>query len=184
PEGKIRLHYRADRESRPANKILYADLEIPASRIGVTNSTYPARFRRPSAYTAIGNRYYRRDLGNLQPPGLPPAGRSRVAVLAYKPGADPSKNLAAVARCRAERDAAPYVLVLPGLGISATPVDLGNPRWYGAPPWRDFQRMIDEGPVRLAVTSILGRDRGGPARPLLLVVRPRQAPWLEEQIHQ
>ncbi|HEX7183598.1 MAG TPA: nitrilase-related carbon-nitrogen hydrolase [Thermoanaerobaculia bacterium] len=186
PDGKLRLHYRADQEPRPTNKILYATLQVPASRIGASapNPTYTVRYRRPSAYTALANRYYRPDQGNMPAPGLPPAGTTRVAVLAYKPVADPRENLAAVARLQGGAAPAPDALVLPGLGISASPVDLGDDGWYGKPPWKDFQEMVDGVPLQLAVTTILARGSGSAVRPLLLLARAGQAPLLREQIHE
>jgi len=184
PEGRIQLSYRADQEPKPVNKILYTTVQVPASRIGSPSPspTYSVAYRRPSAYTAIANRYYRPDQGNVPPPGLPPVGTAKVAVLAYRPGSEARENLAALDRLKEAAGSGLDVLVLPGLGISAAPVDLGDPGWYGAPPWRDFQRMVDDTPIQLAVTTILARGNRG-ARPLLLLARPGQAPRLVEQIH-
>jgi predicted amidohydrolase len=182
PGGKAELFYRADQEPNPKNKVLYSTVRVPASRIGSPDNTYSAAYRRPSAYTAIANRYYRPDQGNLPPPGLPPPGTARVAVVAYRPGSEARENLAALDRLKGTAGSGLDVLVLPGLGISAEPVDLGNPNWYGASPWRELQQTVDSGPVQLAVTTILARDKGG-ARPLLLLARPGQPPRLEEQIH-
>jgi predicted amidohydrolase len=183
PQGKAELFYRADQEPDPRNKVLYSTVRVPAARIGAPDPAYSAAYRRPSAYTAIANRYYRPDQGNQPPPGLPPAGTARVAVLAYRPGADAGENLAALDRLKATAGAGLDVLVLPGLGVSSEPVDLGDPGWYGASPWREFQQAVDGGPVQLAVTTILARDRSR-TRPLLLLARPGQPPRLEEQIHE
>ena len=60
PDGVIQQIYRADDVPVPADTILYGTVDVPPYRIGTTlNPVYSVNYRRPEAYGAIANLYYR-----------------------------------------------------------------------------------------------------------------------------
>lgn len=183
PDGEIRLIHRAEDDAVPANKILYKTVDVPAFRIGNDlNPVYTVNFREPGAYQAIANLYYRPDLGNQPAPGLPPAGITRLAAMAYTPGLFPAANLATIEQTWATSGAEADVLVLPGIGLSAVPVNASNPAWASAWPWSELQDFVEDEGLQLLVTSVF-ELRGFGIRESVLALRPGQPPVLARQIH-
>ncbi|WP_428263894.1 nitrilase-related carbon-nitrogen hydrolase [Haliangium sp.] len=185
PDGALRLIHRAQEEPHPVNQILYARLQVPTARIGAAfDATYTVAERRVSAYAAIGNSYYRPDQGDQPPPGLPPAGPATVATLAYQPQADADANLTTIASLLDRRAENLDVLVLPGLGISSSPVNPTDPDWHSQPPWDRFIALLEARSIGLAVTTILDQPSGSTdPRLALLAVRPGQPPLVRPQVH-
>jgi predicted amidohydrolase len=183
PEGAIKLSYRAEQASAPADKILYYTIRVPAYRIGnAANSTYTVAQRRPGAYQGIANPYYRPDMGNQPPPNLPPVGSTQVGAVTYLPSADAAANLATLRRLwegqRAE------VVVLPGLGISRRPVESYGHAWARASPWRELQEFVDRHEILLLATTVREKfDRRKPARESVLVIQRGNPARLFGQIH-
>ena len=183
PEGAIKLSYRAEQVAAPTNKILYYTLRVPASRIGnATNRTYTVAHRRPEAYQAIGNLYYRPDMGRHPAPDLPSSGRTQVGVIAYEPASDAHANLANLRRLWSTQRA--DVLVLPGLGISVRPVKSYRQGWIKESPWRELQDFVNERRILLLATTVRERfDKTKPPRESVLVIRLGHPAKLYGQIH-
>lgn len=183
PEGAIKLSYRAEQSAPPADKILYYTIHVPSNRIGnATNLTYTVRQRRPSAYQGIANLYYRPDMGNQPPPGLPPVGSTRVGAITYVPTGDAKANLATIGRLWAEQRA--EVVVLPGLGLSRRPVESYKRRWANASPWRELQEFANQHDILLLATTVRERfDERKPLRESVLVIQRKSPAQLFGQIH-
>ena len=183
PEGAIKLSYRAQQAAAPADKILYYTIQVPADRIGnATNSTYTVAQRRPSAYRGIANMYYRPDVGNQPPPGLPPVGSTQVGAVTYLPSNDAKANLVTLRRLWAEQRA--EVVVLPGLGISRRPVESYRRGWAHASPWRELQEFADRHEILLLATTVRERfDARKPSRESVLVIQRGSPARLFGQIH-
>lgn len=183
--GQALLVYRTETAPEPRNVILHHTVRIARARIGAgPNAAYTVRARQPEAYQAIGNAYYRPDLGSKPVPGLPPAGPTRVAVLAFRPGGDPAGNVARVRDEWARAGAAADVLVLPGRAVTAQLVDTSDPRWASAAPWAALQAFVDTSGLRLLATTVFERPgAGAPVRESLVVLQPGRAPILRASIH-
>jgi predicted amidohydrolase len=183
--GQTLLAYRARTAPEPRNVVLRHTIRVARARIGgASEPAYTVRGREPAAYRQISNRYYRPDLGNQPYPGLPPAGETRVATLAMRPGFDPATN---VARIRAEWAAGggnADVLVLPARAVTDRPVDTSSPAWSGAPHWASLQDFVNTSGLKLLVTSLLqqaGAD--APVQEALVVMRPGRPVLLRAAIH-
>ena len=183
PEGAIKLSYRAEQSAPAADKILYYTIHVPANRIGnATNSTYTVAQRRPSAYQGIANPYYRPDMSNQPPPGLPPVGSTRVGAITYVPTGDAKTNLATIRRLWAEQRA--EVVVLPGLGVSRRPVGSYKRGWANASPWRELQEFAHQRDILLLATTVRERfDERKPLRESVLVIQRKSPAQLFGQIH-
>jgi predicted amidohydrolase len=183
PEGAIKLSYRAQQAAAPADKILYYTVHVPANRIGnATNSTYTVAQRRPSAYQAIANPYYRPDMGNQPPPGLPPVGSTQVGAVTYLPSDNAQANLATLRRLWAEQCA--EVVVLPSLGVSRRHVESYRRGWANASPWRELQEFADQREILLLATTVSERfDKRKPSRESVLVIQRKSPARLFGQIH-
>jgi predicted amidohydrolase len=186
PDGEIQLIYRTEEDpAGPSNKVLYYTVDVPNYRIGTgLNPTYSVNFREPQAYSAIGNLYYRPDLGNQPAPGLPPTGVTLAGSISYQPKAfQSSANLATLQNLWDASNETAQVLVLPGRGITSAPVDTSNPAWHTSAPWTSLQSFVESEGLLLLVTTVIENDGSGDYRESLLLVRPGQAPLLRGQIH-
>lgn len=185
PAGDIQLFYRAIDVPHPVDEILMYDVNVPSYRIGnrITPS-YSVNFRRPEAYTAIGNGLYDRDTGNQMAPGLPPDGTERIASIAYRPSlTDGSANLATVAQLWAAQATQADVVVLPGRGLTSVPVPTSNPNWFRAAPWTGLQAFVEANHISLLVTTLVEADLHAGFPEALVLVQPGKAPILSRQIH-
>jgi predicted amidohydrolase len=182
--GQTLLAYRARTAPEPRNVVLRHTIRVSRARIGGAERAYTVRGREPAAYRQISNRYYRPDLGNQPYPGLPPAGETRVATLAMRPGFDPAMN---VARVRAEWTAGggnADVLVLPARAVTDGPVDTSSPGWSEAAHWALLQDFVNTSGLKLLVTSLLQQaGTGAPVQEALVVMRPGQPVLLRAAIH-
>lgn len=183
--GQTLLAYRARTAPEPRNVVLRHTIRVARARIGgAPEPAYTVRGRESAAYRQISNRYYRPDLGNQPYPGLPPAGETRVATLAMRPGFDPAAN---VARVRAEWTAAggnADVLVLPARAVTDGPVDTSSPSWSAAAHWASLQDFVNTSGLELLVTSLLQQaGAGAPVQEALVVMRPGQPVLLRAAIH-
>jgi len=185
PNGKIELIHRAESDPVPANKILYYDVDVPQYRIGTTdNPVYSVNFRKPEAYSEIANLYYRPDLDNQPAPGLPTAGVTQAASMAYKPSLFASVNLAKIQNTWAQNAGNADVLVLPGFGLTAFPINSSNPAWHTYGSWAQLQQFVEQNGLELLVTSALEfQSYNSNLRQSLVILRPNQAPELRGQIH-
>lgn len=185
PDGELQLFYRAMDVPNPANKILLYDVEVPPSRIEArTTPSYSVNYRRPEAYAAIGNGLYDRDTGNQMAPGLPPDGTTRIASITYEPApTDSDSNLDSIAKLWASEATQADVVVLPGYGITSTPVHTPNPSWFRAGPWPKLQSFVEANGISLLVTTLVEAGSGAGRAEALVLVRPGQAPILSRQIH-
>jgi len=183
PDGAIVLSYRAKESASPADKILYCTIQVPVDRIGSSNnSTYTVLERRPEAYGGIANEYYRPDLGNQPPPGIPPAGLTRVGAIAYLPSDDATVNLSTIQRLWGKEHA--DVVVLPGFGITSKPIESSRPRWYTASPWAELQEFVNRQGLLLLATTVREKfARGRPTRIAVLTIQRDIPPHLSGQIH-
>ncbi|WP_437650403.1 nitrilase-related carbon-nitrogen hydrolase [Sorangium sp. So ce362] len=185
PDGNIKVIYRTEDDSLPpADTILYQTVVVPDARIGnVSNPTYSVSHREPSAYGAIANSYYRRDLGYEPAPGLPTPGPVRVAAMAYKPALSPAHNLTTINQLWSTRSQDADVLVLPGLGASVVPVNASSSGWSSAFPWSALQTFVEQNALSLLVTTVIEYEQGETLHESLLLVRPGVPPSLHAQIH-
>jgi predicted amidohydrolase len=183
PDGTILLSYRAKESPSPSDKTLYYTIQVPIDRIGSkANPTQTLANRRPEAYQAIANEYYRPDLGNKPPPRIPPAGLTRVGAITYLPSDDAKVNLFTIKRLwdKAHAD----VVVLPGLGITQEPIESLKPQWYGASPWAELQEFVNQrGILLLATTVVENSDKEKPPRESILVFQRKKHAILYTQTH-
>ncbi|HEX8088668.1 MAG TPA: nitrilase-related carbon-nitrogen hydrolase, partial [Blastocatellia bacterium] len=183
PDGTILLSYRAKESSSPGDKILYYTIQVPIDRIGsASSSTSTVIKRKPAAYYGIANEFYRPDLGNRPPPGIPPAGLTRAGVIAYLPSSEAKVNLLNVKRLwdKAHADA----IVLPGLGITQEPIESFKPQWHRASPWGELQEFVDRHGILLLATTVFEKSgKGKPARESVLVFRRKKPARLYAQTH-
>ena len=76
------------------------------------------------------------------------------------------------------------VLVLPGLGVDARPVDTSDPNWYAASHWAALQHFVEQKGLSLLVTTVTESiPATGKRRRSLLIMQPQQSPQLHAQIH-
>jgi predicted amidohydrolase len=179
----VRLVYRTATAPEPRNVVLRHTLFVPRARIGGgPGRAYTVRARQPGAYVSLSNRSYRPDLGSPPAPGLPPAGETRVAVLALRPGFDPAANVARIRAGWAAGGGGADVLVLPARAVTPQPLDTAAPGWAASPPWDSLQAFVDRSGLRLLATSVFEATPGG-VRESLVVMRPGEPPLVRPAIH-
>ncbi|MGK4006319.1 nitrilase-related carbon-nitrogen hydrolase [Sorangium sp. So ce1036] len=185
PDGDIQLIYRTEDDPlSPGDTILYQTVVVPDERIGnASNPAYSLSHREPSAYGAIANPYYRRDLGYEPAPGLPTAGPVRVASMAYEPALFPAHNITTINQLWSMRSQDADVLVLPGLGVSVLPVSSSSSGWHSAFPWSALQGFVEQNGLSLLVTTAIEYEHQATLRESLVLVRPGMPPSLHAQIH-
>src|ERR1700733_6942951 len=183
PEGQAKIMYRADEEPLHQNRIVYYEVSIPKSRIGIwaTNPTPTVQNRRVSAYGALTNNFYTPGNHNQPAPGLPPSGITRVQLLSYSPDPSPDANLKTL-QGQVTKGTTDIVL-MPGLGYTPKPIDLGsNPNWYGDPDWSRLANFAADRDLELLVTSAVeGENRR--KNEALAVFQRGSNPRLIGQIH-
>lgn len=154
PDGDLRLVYRAEDEPIARDRVLYATIDVDASRIGnEKNGVRSVAQRRPAAYEALANAFFIPPPGTNAPPlDLPSPAPLHVA--AYVPPAGCSDACATRGLAAAmERAADARVWVLPALAVSAA--SSGSPdTWNRRPPWSDVQGLVDRHAIDLLVTSV------------------------------
>jgi predicted amidohydrolase len=185
PDGEVQLDYRADDVPAPQDTILYYTVDVPQYRIGnARNPVYSVNFRRPEAYAAIANLYYRPDLGNQMVPGLPPDGTTRIASIAYRPHPlAPPANVAKIEQLWQAAGEQADVVVLPGLGVTAFPINSADPDWHNAAHWAALQAFVENNGILLLATTALELGGSSGLPEALVVLRPYEAPRLIRQIH-
>jgi predicted amidohydrolase len=184
PSGEILKIHRAEDDPEPQNTILYQDIDVPAYRIGnALTPTYSVIARESGAYGELANTYYRRDLGYVEYPGLPLPGTVRVSTMAYEPSALYSTNLVTIEDIWAAEEGDADLVVLPALGVSMIPVDIGYPTWFVAEPFASLQAFVDENDISMLVTTLMTSDNESDLSQSILLMRSGQSPIVHTQIH-
>lgn len=185
PDGTVVVVHRAADDPAPRDTIVYATIRVPRSRIGtLLNDTYAVQKRRPAAYQALANTFYRPDSGNQRFPDLPPTGITRVGVLSYSPAESYEQNLARVRESWQGASVKPEVVVLPALGVSSETIDTSTPEWSKKAPWGALQEFIEQSDIRLLVTTVYERSwNQSLVQESLVLLRPGRSPAVYEQIH-
>jgi predicted amidohydrolase len=185
PSGVVLQQFEADELSRTTDTILYQTITVSKARIGGSNPTFSVANRRPSAYDALSNLFYVPP-ANTVVPGLPPPGVQHVSLLAYQPSDDPGANLKTLS---SQLEQAPpqagALVVLPGLGVSITPVDpTKNPTWFKDHPWDQLSAAVAKAQAQGVITSVLVHHGDSSALSLDAVYLPAVGvPTLFSQVH-
>lgn len=175
PNGQVQLDYCRSTSTAPSTSVNHEDGVVLLCSLPCTPSTRPwsVQAREVSAFGALRCTSYRPDLANQPASGLPGEGETNVAVLAYSPSQHWSENIQRVADLLATSTAAPaHVIALPLFGVQKT-VNSYQKHWKrdeGA--WLQFQKLIDQNYIQLAVTGVLDCfDPDLPPRGSLLIAR-------------
>jgi predicted amidohydrolase len=178
PGGKVLLSHRAKDMATPADEILYFSVSVPAGNRHAPNLTDTVHYRAPAAYVDLGLPCASVTGSSTCATGLPVAGKTNVAVLAYVPTRDPGTNLAALKQKLGNKQ--PDVAVLPALGISAEEIATDASLPVGQEPWKSLQRFVDDHGILALATTVRVRPGG---REALVVFSKGKVPNTYSAIH-
>lgn len=172
---QVALKYQSDQSNIPSDTILYYTIKVAPPFAHASNQTWMYAARQPKSYIGIANPYYRPDSGNLLPPGLPSAGTVNVGMMSYLPSADYRVNLSNLYKFWGQSSKNAGILVLPSFEISVGPVDITNPSWYNASPWKELQFFVESNHIQLLVTSVYEKySPNAPNCEAIIITRPNQ----------
>jgi predicted amidohydrolase len=184
PSGLALQSYEAEDNGTPSDKIIYQTITVDRARIGGPNQTFSVINRRPSAYPALANHYYVPPV-NAQVPDLPPPSTLAVKLLTYQPSKDAVANFQTATTMVAGMSGVDdELIILPGLGLTEVPIDLGAmPDWNADPYWSGVMRLVAGRHSQGLVTSVLTKSAGSHELALAVAFVTADTVTLYQQIH-
>lgn len=177
PYGSIELIHRANDDVNPQNKVLLHDLTVDLNR-----EVYSLNDRSPSSYAAIGNEYYRPDLGNVPAPNLPNAGITNAVTLSYIPSSDHRANINKIKALIQQADTDLELVVLPAYGLTNKWVDVSRSNWYSDKKIAELQKVVNKNKI-LALSTVIHTIKHGVKSDASLLLQANKRPVLIQQLH-